>query len=302
MDLRVYGVCPDRSVLWDNNGLDVSEQEEWQFGGWMPLIFRSGVFWTFFAFYVALELVARHRAARVLNHLQQTLYCTESYIAPVDCVANTRDYSYSNVHVTPVANVRAREDVIIILEVPGHVVTIVERYLPSLFHSITCVVLSLAALARAHGISGWPDVTFYEVLAHSFGYLLADTLVDQDPVYFSHHVAPLFFGEMMLRCGGSLYHAVVFGLVCELGNVYSHSRAIYLMSVTSPAYNASVRGAIFVTRILSLVPALLVFLCDIPEGYVLCCSIGTFLCLLGIYGSNLAALDVAASVDPASVS
>jgi hypothetical protein len=294
MDLRVYGVCPDRSVLWDNSGLDAVERDAWQYGGWMPLVFRSGAFWTFFTFYVAFEVVARRHTRRVLAHFQQTLYRTEPYVA----VAATCDYSYSRV----IATTDTVPEAVIEASVPDRAVTIVGRYLPSLLHSVTCVMLSLAALARAHGLSGWPSVTFYEVLAHSFGYLLADMIVDQDPVYFSHHVAPLFFGEMMLRCGGSLYHAVVFALVCEIGNVYSHSRAIYLMSVTSPAYNASVRGAIFVTRILSLVPALLVFLCDIPDDYILWCGIGTLLCLLGIYGSNLAALDVAASVDATSVS
>jgi len=243
----------------------------------MPFVFRSDTFWTFFAFYAAFEVLARRHAAHILAHLERTLYRADAY------------QTVGALDPPPAAAECLR----------SHVVVITARYLPSLWHSLTCVVLSLAALAQAHdATSGWPDVTFYQVLAHSFGYLLADTVVDQDPVYFSHHIAPLGFGEMMIRCGGSLYHAVVFGLVCELGNVYSHSRALYLMSVTSPAYNVSVRAALFVTRILSLVPALLVFLCDVPDTNVLCCGLGTLVCLLGIYGSNLAALEVAASADP----
>ena len=136
-------------------------------------------------------------------------------------------------------------------------------------------------------------VHFHSVLTHSFGYMLADMVVDRDPVYVPHHLGTLLFGELALRLGASFEMAVVFAVLCEAANVRMHAEALRRLSTADPAYCRSVSFALGLSRVASLVPALLSATCDGRDPYRVQFALGTLACAACIYGSNLASLAVA---------
>jgi hypothetical protein len=51
-------------------------------------------------------------------------------------------------------------------------------------------------------------------------------LIDRDPNYYIHHLAPLLWGEALQRTGSSIHHSVLTIRICEVGNVFAHTAAL----------------------------------------------------------------------------
>ena len=160
------------------------------------------------------------------------------------------------------------------------------RYLPSWIHACLSVYFGVVAIANGNGWVDAPLITYYFVALHSFGYFLADIIVDRDPIYVPHHLIPLLFTEVMLRYHGSLYHAVWLGVLCEIGNVICHATALYCRSIGHRYYLWSFKVVYGITRSLSMVAGVLIVHCDVPNEALW--SVGPYiaLCVLALYCSN----------------
>ena len=309
-------MCPSSNVLWDNNGVPEDVLEcgiKKLHGGWLPHVFRDPAFWAYLCFYLAFKIGLYRYGTRLLMHLRATLYHTELYTSSSSSLRAPQHLTPLRVNVLPATSSSSSSSSSSSLLVEATFVSpqmaaIVNGYTPSFFHALTAVVLAAIALfgtfshatAKEAYLLGldpdsWPRITYYDVLLHSNGYLLADCIVDRDPTYFTHHIGVLLFSEFLLRHRGSFYHSVWFGLVCELGNVYMHGNALSMMVTTGATFSNRIRRALVVSRLLSLLPAALIVECDIPVDHRFLCACTVLMCLVGILGSNLASLFIASS-------
>src|SRR5947208_14621192 len=90
--------------------------------------------------------------------------------------------------------------------------SVMARYPASWLHAVLSVSFSIVAICEANDVVDAPKITFWFVIMHSFGYFISDILVDRDPVYVAHHLAPMVAVEILVRYHGSFYHAIWFGM------------------------------------------------------------------------------------------
>ena len=317
--------CPAEDLAWSRHHSWYPMDARWALGGWMPLIARNPAFWVTFVFYVAFGVAMRRNARPILRAVARLFFRAELGAL---FVARRSNYAVTRAKARG-ARVPIRDGLIDERDIgegdgdyhpTAEQVRVVGGYTPSFVHALACVTLGLAALVRAHygwqgnissgdssssssssssGGSPWgqqPDeayVHFHSVLTHSFGYMLADMVVDRDPVYVPHHLGSLLFGELALRLGASFEMAVVFAVCCEVANVRMHGEALRRLSASDATYCASISFVLGVSRVASVVPALLSAACDGVDPYRAQFAIGTVCCAVCIYGSNLASLAVA---------
>ena len=181
---------------------------------------------------------------------------------------------------------------------------IVGAFFPSWVHALLSVLLSYNAVQTAAGNNPSGDITLWFAMMHSFGYFIADCIMDRDLAFFSHHLGPIIFAEIMVRIGGSFYHSVWFGFWCELGNVLGHFVAM-CTGAEGKLYCRSLALFYLVTRVASMVSAIQVIFCDLPVAYRFGGGCAVSLAIIMVYGSNLwvfkrllggAGITVAASV------
>jgi len=94
------------------------------------------------------------------------------------------------------------------------------RYTPSLVHASLSAFWDFVPAAIGGGVE------FNNLFANYAGYFLGDMIVDQDPDYYFHHIAPLLWGEALFRSGANLHHSVRCIRIIELGNVFAHTAAL----------------------------------------------------------------------------
>jgi len=97
---------------------------------------------------------------------------------------------------------------------------IIGRYTPSLIHASLSVFWDFVPVS----LGGGDDA--HNLYGNSGGYFIGDMLVDQDPAYYLHHLAPLVWGEALVRSGASLHHSVRCIRIVEAGNVFAHTAAL----------------------------------------------------------------------------
>ena len=223
-------------------------EDDFQATSWKPVVLSNTAIWTWFFFYASLTLIMARLSRRMF---------------PIVAV-EVKERSMEKL---------GRRDVW-------------ARYTASWIHAVLSSLFSIVAILNANKIVDAPLCTFYFVIMHSYGYFIADSLVLMDRLFYIHHLTPLIFGEVMLRIGGSFYHAIWFGLLCELGNVLCHFTALLYLS-TSEVYLRVFKWAYGITRPASFVAAVLIWICDVPVQYRYTYGFVVIGCFLMIYGSNL---------------
>jgi hypothetical protein len=244
-------LCASLDVRFSNSGVSLDE-----YGNtvcWVPIIFQNPYIWFWFSFYIFLWVVIQVFAPSLVQ-----------YRKTKDETRN-RQLQYKR--------------------------SILSRYPTPWVHAVLAVLFSFLAVGVANDWFEAAGFTFWFAIMHSFGYFIADCVVDRDPVFFAHHLAPMVAVELMVRYECSFYHAVIFGLLCELGNIFAHASAMY--NLGNHVYVRHFRWFYGLTRPLSIIPGLLILVCDIPEEYRW--SIGTIvtILILSIYLSNFIAVVVA---------
>jgi len=296
-ELPSLSICPLEHYRLENRGVP-----EWMenYNGWFSLLLQSRDVWASLLFYLALAGLCRFCAEwkypKKQRRISVKLAAGAAFIAESSPESST-DVGSDDVDQTSDAEVSggklrcvSHEDETAAMSNRCHHEAI-SRYFPSWVHACGAVMYSALAMVDTHRRASGVDVidcygyTQWQAMAHSFGYFIADMIMDRDPVYYSHHLGPLIYAEFMLRVGGSFYHAVMFGLICEAGNVICHTCAIYTktMGITYPYVFAFTH---FFSRAGSFIVAVLIVACDIPIGYGWVNAVA-IICVLMIWGSNI---------------
>jgi len=147
------------------------------------------------------------------------------------------------------------------------------RYTPSLIHSYICTGLYLLLVfSEDYGLNKMLIEQW--MMGHTFGYFIGDMIVDRDPDYFLHHIAPLIHGEILLRAGAynyffhsgvfSLYHSARCLAFIEIGNMISHTVAMGT-NRTGHIYHFFLVASLWISRPVSLYDGFHSWLTDLPE-------------------------------------
>jgi hypothetical protein len=283
------GACPSYDVMFATSGAD--EAYTAPPTGWYPLIFdNTAIFaWTFFYLFVGIftwlclprMLLWYYRRQQTCAAAVSTAQLLDGSIRPKKMLAG----AYLERAAVPSEQQQLKEAYIMC------------RYLPSWLHACLSVYFGTVALLNGNGMVDAPLITYYFVALHSFGYFVADIIVDRDVVYVPHHLIPLIFTEVMLRYHGSLYHAVWLGVLCELGNVICHGTALYCRSIAHPLYTRTFKVVYAITRSLSMVAGIFIVHCDIPNECLWAVGPYIALCIFALYCSNAFAV-IAVLRDP----
>jgi len=136
---------------------------------------------------------------------------------------------------------------------------VVGRYMPSLVHATLSTFWDFVP-----GIFGGAD-PLCNLFGNSGAYFIADMIVDRDPDYFFHHLAPLLWGEALLRTGANYHHSVRCIRIIEAGNVIAHTAAI-ITGRSGEYFHAVNTFSFWVSRPLSMPDGFLAWYADIlPE-------------------------------------
>jgi len=131
------------------------------------------------------------------------------------------------------------------------------RYIPSLVHASLSAFWDFVPECLGGGDS------FYNLFGNSAGYFLADMIVDQDPAYYPHHIAPLLWGEAILRCGANIHHSVRCIRFNEAGNVIAHTAAI-LTGRSGKLFHVINTLSFWISRPLSMPDGFWAWYIDVP--------------------------------------
>jgi hypothetical protein len=297
--------CPDLPILFANSGVPPNT---YQGHGMFPLVLQNTAIWFWFAFYVLLEWGTRKA---VKWNYSVPMVAPEVVVVEEVELEKERAAKNKTTKATQATKATNKKRGIIgelkfkagaflgigeggeaaeeVKEFSHRHEEVLARFPPSWIHAVLSVTFGTLALLQANDKIDAPYFTFYMVMMHSFGYFMADVLIDRDSLFFVHHAVPIIFAELMLRYNGSFYHAVWFGIICELGNVVAHGCAICFLKAEF-FYVKVFKIAYGITRPLSVVFAVLIFTCDIPLQFRWTVGLSTLVLIFGIYHSNVMAL------------
>jgi hypothetical protein len=129
------------------------------------------------------------------------------------------------------------------------------RWWPSWIHAFVCTVGCVLFYFEL--------VPFMPVAAHTVAYFLADVVVDRDPEYVVHHLAPIVCAEALLRVTPVPCYGIYAIGVVEAGNVVQHTASL-LTARSGSAFHATVKWVLWTSRPLSWYPAFMVWYRDVP--------------------------------------
>jgi len=250
-DMTEYGYCSSAVCPPLSVSFDSSgiPGDDFQASGFFPLVLQNTSIWTWFFFYSALAIAMKHISCRMYPVIAK-----EEKARHMDKLGRREDLAH---------------------------------YSASCVHAWLSCFFSLIYILNANDIVDAPLVTGYFVVNHAFGYFLSDMIILPSRIFVVHHLAPLLYVEIMLRIGGSLYHGIWFGAICESANSVTHLLAITHRS-NSACYYRVFKWAHCLTRPLSGVAAVLIFLCDVPLMYRWTWGLAILGTIFGVWGSNVA--------------
>eukprot|EP01124_Arcella_intermedia_P012748 TRINITY_DN1910_c0_g1_i1.p1 TRINITY_DN1910_c0_g1~~TRINITY_DN1910_c0_g1_i1.p1 ORF type:complete len:257 (+),score=20.09 TRINITY_DN1910_c0_g1_i1:76-846(+) len=153
---------------------------------------------------------------------------------------------------------------------------VVGRYTPSLVHAFVSAFWNW--IVPPQYSAGYINLMF-----NSGGYFIADMVIDHDPDYIIHHLAPLFWGECLMRTNTVFFYSILCIRTVELGNVFAHTAAI-ATNRSGKLFHRVNTLSFWISRPLSMIPGFLAWTHDIPDedrfGFwglmVLLCFVVTF--------------------------
>jgi len=224
------------------------------------LVFQVPALWWSILFYIIVELLSRV-VANYLYPIPTSAPTSASVSAPTDSSSDSEFPTSPRKKVTFAIDKKSKENTIDI-DIKRETIG---RYTPSWIHSFICVSLYGYLLIHQSDI-GIDNRRVLEqwILGNSFGYFIGDMIVDRDPAYYLHHIAPIIHGEILLRAGGyeyffgstavsgsALYHGGRCLAIIEFGNLISHTAA-FLTFRTGSVYHFFLASSLYISRICSM--------------------------------------------------
>jgi len=131
------------------------------------------------------------------------------------------------------------------------------RYIPSLVHAS----FSVFWIFVPEMFGGGDDM--YNMYGNSGGYFIGDMLIDQDPEYVLHHIAPILWGEAIFRTGSDMYHSMRCIQIVEAGNVVAHTAAL-ITHRSGPYFHKINTISFWISRPLSMPDGFLAWYVGVP--------------------------------------